>query len=132
MNWQATTHALLRIMTGFLFIPHGYQKLFGLGDSGPRDSEVALVAALIELIGGTLILLGFQTRWVAFVCSGFMAAAYFLAHAGDAFLPLLNRGELAVLYCFVFLYLWAHGSGAYSIDWLLEQRRRKARALGRS
>lgn len=123
MNWQTTTHALLRIMTGFLFIPHGYQKMFGLGERGPREDVVPLIAAGIELVGGTMILLGFKTRWVAFVCSGLMAAAYFIGHADGAFLPLLNRGELAVLYCFVFLYLWAHGSGAYSIDSLLAKRR---------
>ena len=124
MNWPATTHALLRIMTAFLFIPHGYQKLFGLGGIGPREGTVPLIAGLIELIGGTLILIGLKTRWVAFVCSGLMAAAYFMAHAKDAFLPLLNRGELAVLYCFVFLFLWGNGSGRVSVDAILEKRRR--------
>ena len=124
MNWQTLTHSLLRIMTGFLFIPHGYQKFFGLGDKGPREEPQAMIAASIELICGLLILVGFKTRWAAFLSSGLMAAAYFMAHARDAFLPLLNRGELAVLYCFVFLYLWAHGSGAFSIDSMLEKRRR--------
>ncbi len=123
MNWAGAAHALLRIMTGFLFIPHGYQKLFGLGEIGPREGPIPLTAGLIELIGGILILLGFRTRWVAFLCSGFMAAAYFKAHAEEAFLPLLNQGELAVLYCFVFLFLWANGSGPCSIDALLENRR---------
>ncbi len=117
------TYALLRIMTGFLFIPHGYQKLFGLGDRGPREDPLALVGGIIELVGGTLILIGFQTRWVAFVCSGMMAVAYFMAHAPDAFLPLLNRGELAVLYCFVFLFLWANGSGTWSVDQCLADRK---------
>ena len=124
MNWPATTHALLRIMTAFLFIPHGYQKLFGLGGAGPREGTLPLIAGLIELIGGTLILIGFKTRWVAFICSGLMAAAYFMAHAKDGFLPLLNRGELPVLYCFVFLFLWAHGSGRLSVDAMLEDRKR--------
>ncbi len=110
-------------MTAFLFIPHGYQKMFGLGDKGPVDEPIALTAAVIELVGGILILIGFQTRWTAFICSGFMAAAYFMAHAGSAFLPLLNNGEKAVLYCFVFLLLWAHGSGAFSVDALLEKRK---------
>ena len=123
MNWPATTHALLRIMTAFLFIPHGYQKLFGLGGVGPREGPLPLIAGLIELIGGTLILVGFKTRWVAFICSGLMAAAYFIAHAKDGFLPLLNRGELPVLYCFVFLFLWAHGSGRLSVDAMLEDRK---------
>lgn len=123
MNWPSATHALLRIMTGFLFVPHGYQKLFGLGGVGPRDGTLPLIAAVIEIIGGTLIVLGWQTRWVAFLCSGLMAAAYFIAHAGNAFLPLLNRGETAVLYCFVFLYFWANGSGDWSIDSLLAKRK---------
>lgn len=125
MNWPGTTHALLRIMTGFLFMPHGYQKLFGLGERGPREDPLALVAAVIELVGGLMILVGFQTRWTAFLCSGMMATAYFMAHFSmDAFLPLVNRGELAVLYCFVFLFLWAHGSGPWSIDDCLRTRRR--------
>ena len=123
MNWPSATHALLRIMTGFLFVPHGYQKLFGLGGVGPREGALPLIAGLIELIGGTLIILGWQTRWVAFLCSGLMAAAYFIAHASGGFLPLLNRGETAVLYCFVFLYLWANGSGAWSLDSLIAKRK---------
>ena len=117
------THALLRIMTAFLFIPHGYQKLFGLGGVGPRDGTLPMIAGSIELVGGILILIGFRTRWVAFLCSGLMAAAYFMAHAKDGFLPLLNRGELAVLYCFVFLFLWANGSGPWSVDDLLAKRK---------
>ncbi len=123
MNWPSATHALLRIMTGFLFVPHGYQKLFGLGGVGPRDGTLPLIAAVIEIIGGTLIVLGWQTRWVAFLCSGLMAAAYFIAHGFNAFLPLLNRGETAVLYCFVFLFFWANGSGPWSIDSLLAKRK---------
>lgn len=117
------THALLRIMTALLFIPHGYQKLFGLGGVGPRDGTLPMIAGTIELVGGILILIGFKTRWVAFLCSGLMAAAYFMAHAKDGFLPLLNRGELAVLYCFVFLFLWANGSGPWSVDDLLAKRK---------
>lgn len=123
MNWPSATHALLRIMTGFLFVPHGYQKLFGLGGVGPREGTLPLIAGVIELVGGTLILLGLQTRWVAFLCSGLMAAAYFIAHASGGFLPLLNRGETAVLYCFVFLYFWANGSGDWSLDSLLAKRK---------
>ncbi len=118
------TYALLRIMTGFLFIPHGYQKLFGLGEMGPREGTLPLIAAVIELVGGTLVLVGFRTRWVAFLCSGLMAAAYFMAHGTRAFLPLLNGGELAALYCFVFLFLWANGSGAWSVDQCLADRKK--------
>lgn len=123
MNWPSATHALLRIMTGFLFVPHGYQKLFGLGGVGPREGALPLIAGVIEIVGGTLILLGLRTRWVAFLCSGLMAAAYFIAHASGGFLPLLNRGETAVLYCFVFLYFWANGSGDWSLDSLLAKRK---------
>ena len=122
-NCPKATHALLRIMTALLFIPHGYQKLFGLGGVGPRDGTLPMIAGTIELVGGILILIGFKTRWVAFLCSGLMAAAYFMAHAKDGFLPLLNRGELAVLYCFVFLFLWANGSGPWSVDDLLSKRK---------
>ncbi len=118
-----STYALLRIMTGFLFIPHGYRKLFGLGGEGPADGSLMMIAGAIELIGGLLILIGFQTRWTAFLCSGLMAAAYFMAHARGAFLPMLNDGELAVLYCFVFLFLWANGSGAWSVDQCLADRK---------
>ena len=125
MDWASATHAALRIVTALLFIPHGYQKFFGLGERGPRDDLLPLIAASIELFGGILILVGFKTRWVAFLSSGLMAAAYFMAHAGTGLqiLPLLNGGELAVLYCFVFLFLWANGSGPFSVDRLLENRR---------
>lgn len=117
MNWPSATHGLLRIVTACLFIPHGYQKLFGLGEKAARrEDPLALTAGIIELLGGLLILIGFRTRWVAFLCCGLMAAAYFMAHAGRAFLPLLNGGELAVLYCFVFLFLWANGPGAWALD----------------
>ncbi len=124
MNWPKATHAVLRIITGFLFVPHGIQKLFGLGDKGPREDPLALIAGTIELAGGLLVLVGFQTRWVAFLCSGLMAAAYFIGHAQGGFLPLLNRGELAVLYCFVFLFFWANGSGTWSVDECLASRRK--------
>ncbi|MDE0102759.1 MAG: DoxX family protein [Bryobacterales bacterium] len=123
MNWQSCTHALLRIVTGFMIMPHGYQKLFGFGGVGPREGALPTTAGVIELVCGAFVLVGFQTRWAAFLASGLMAAAYFMRHAGDGFWPLLNRGELAALYCFVFLYLWAHGSGEYSVDSLLKKRK---------
>ncbi len=121
-----STYALLRIMTGFLFMPHGYQKLIGLGGVGPREGTLMMIAGGIELVGGFLILIGFHTRWVAFLSSGLMAAAYFMAHARDGFLPLLNGGELAVLYCFVMLFLWGNGSGKWSVDQCLAERQRSA------
>ena len=124
MKFKGETYALLRIVTGFLFMPHGYQKFFGLGDKGPREEPMVMVAAVIELVGGALIMVGFQTRWVAFLCSGLMAAAYFIAHGLRTFLPILNGGELAALYCFVFLMLWANGSGCWSVDKCLADRRK--------
>ena len=126
MNWAHATHALLRMMAGLLFIPHGIQKLFGLAGFGPRDGALMMTAGTIELVGGLLILIGFQTRWAAFLSSGLMASAYFMGHASKGFLWLNNGGnggELAALYCFVFLYLWGNGSGKWSVDECLKTRR---------
>ena len=128
MSWTLWTHALLRITTGIMFIPHGYQKFFGLGDKAAIDFGFMTIAAVIELVGGIMILAGFMTRQVAFLCSGFMAAAYFMSHAsnGPAFhiiLPILNNGEKALLYCFIFLFLCANGPGCCSIDGWMAQRK---------
>jgi putative oxidoreductase len=112
-------------MTGFLFIPHGAQKLFGvLGGNTAELMTLRGLAGVLEFYGGILILFGIFTRPVAFVLSGQMAVAYGLAHGRSAFLPIENGGELAVFYCFVFLFLWAHGGGEFSVDgW---RRRRKS------
>jgi putative oxidoreductase len=117
-RYDAQAYALLRIVTGFMFLWHGSQKLLGFPGEAPAGAPafILYVAGPIELIGGILILIGLFTRWVAFLCSGLMAVAYWLAHGTQAFLPLLNGGELAVLYCFVFLFISAHGPGAWSID----------------
>ena len=107
----------LRIMTGFLMMPHGAQKLFGaLGGEAVPLASLSGVAGVLEFFGGLAILVGFYTRPVAFVLSGLMAAAYWMAHGTKAFWPILNQGELAALYCFVFLYLAARGGGDWSID----------------
>lgn len=118
--FDKTVLNLLRIMTGFLFVPHGAQKLFGvLGKSAVDLFSLSGVAGVLEFFGGLAILLGLFTRPVAFVLSGLMAAAYLLAHSFDAFWPILNGGELAALYCFVFLFLSAYGGGQFSLDgWL--------------
>jgi len=123
---RAITLNLLRIMTGFLFFPHGAQKLFGvLGrDAVPFFSLFGL-AGVLEFFGGLLILFGLFTRPVAFVLSGQMAVAYWWAHGRRAFLPIANGGELAVLYCFIFLLLWTHGGGRFSIDAWRQARRGK-------
>jgi putative oxidoreductase len=116
-------YAVLRIVSGFLFMWHGTQKLLGFPpSSAPAGSSTGLttqmaVAGGIELICGILIMIGLFTVFAAFLSSGLMAVAYFAAHfSTEAFLPIVNRGELAVLYCFVFLYIAAQGAGVWSID----------------
>lgn len=117
-RFRSETYALLRIVAGFLFLWHGMQKLFGFPTEPPPDIPrfVTFVGGPIELVGGALVMLGLFTRPAAFLCSGFMAAAYWMAHGTAHPLPLLNHGELAALYCFVFLYLAAQGQGAWSVD----------------
>ena len=112
-------HALaaLRVITALLFIEHGTQKFLSCPTGFPMDMNALLwLAGALELFGGLLILVGLFTRPTAFVLSGFMAVAYFMAHAPRGFFPLVNDGELAVLYCFVFLYLFFAGPGAWSLD----------------
>ena len=111
-------YAAMRIVAGFTFIWHGTQKLFGFPMAAPAGVPdfVIYVAGPIELFGGLLIMIGLMTRWAAFICSGTMAAAYWMAHGTQALLPLQNGGELAALYCFVFLYISAHGAGMLSMD----------------
>ncbi len=112
------TYALMRIFAGLLFLWHGTQKLFAF--PAPMQHEapafVVNVAGPIELIGGLLVMLGLFTRWAAFVCSGLMAAAYWMVHGTKAFFPIMNGGDLAVLYCFAFLFISAQGSGIWSVD----------------
>jgi putative oxidoreductase len=111
-------YALLRIVAGFLFFQHGLPKLFGgFGRPAPAElfSQMGL-AGIIEVVGGALISIGLFTSPVAFIASGEMAVAYFQAHAPRGFWPVTNGGELAALYCFVFLYFAAVGSGRWSVD----------------
>ena len=128
-SWSPRILSVLRIITGFLFLWHGSQKLFGYPPSpqgGGELSGMILVAGILEFFGGVLFLVGFLTRPVAFLLSGLMAVAYFMAHAPGGFLPLVNRGELAVLYCFVFLYFVFSGAGAWSLDKLIFERDKPA------
>lgn len=116
-KYAGFTHAALRIMMGFLLIPHGAQKLFGvLGKEANWSFSLHALAGPIEFFGGLLILIGLWTRPASFICSGTMAAAYWMAHGHRSFLPIMNRGELAVIFCFVLLFLWANGPGPFSID----------------
>ncbi len=116
MNWPSLTHNALRIVIGFLFIPHGLQKLFGVLGKDAASDPLHMLAGVIETFGGLLILIGFQTRWTAFLCSGMMFVAYWMAHGRQAPLPIENGGELALIFCFVFIFLWAHGGGSFSLD----------------
>ncbi|MCI0351231.1 MAG: DoxX family protein [Acidobacteriales bacterium] len=117
-RYEEIFFTLLRIVAGFLFACHGAQKLFGvLG--GTRASEpVPMLAGIIEFGGGVLIMVGLLAGIAAFIASGEMAFAYVMVHAKGGFWPIINRGELAVLYCFLFLYIAAHGAGRWSIDGL--------------
>ncbi len=111
-------YALMRIVAGLLFLSHGAQKLLGFPAPAPEGlpAFITYVAGPVELVGGALVMIGLFTHWVAFLCSGFMAAAYWMAHGTQHFFPLVNKGELAVLYCFVFLFISAKGSGIWSLD----------------
>lgn len=119
---------VLRFVTGFLFFQHGAAKLYGwFGGTVVPFPELRFFAGGIEFFGGLLIMIGLFTRPVAFLCAGQMAFAYFLVHAGQDFWPYANGGSLAVLFCFVFLYLVLRGGGAMSVDTLMERRSAKAR-----
>ena len=125
--WRPRVLSIMRIVTAFLFMQHGGQKLFGF--PAPQRSEFDLfsmigVAGVLELFGGLLVLIGLFTRPAAFVLCGLMAFAYFIAHAPRDFWPILNGGELAVMYCFVFLYLAVAGGGEWSLDHIFSGRRR--------
>ena len=116
---EGPAYALLRIVSGLLFIFHGLQKIFGMyGGQAVELMSLRGLAGLIELIAGALIMIGLLTSIAAFIASGEMAFAYFMSHAPQGFWPIQNRGELAALYCFVFLYIAARGSGIWSVDWL--------------
>lgn len=116
--WGPRMLSVLRIMAALLFLAHGTQKLLGFPASGgmPDPFTMGWIAGVLELVGGTLLVVGLFTRPVAFVLSGMMAVAYFIAHAPQSFFPVLNGGDAAILFCFVFLYLVFAGPGPWSID----------------
>ncbi len=124
--WSPRVLSLLRIMAALLFMEHGLMKLFHFPASQPGAPDplptILTVAAWLELVGGGLLALGLFTRPVAFLLSGQMAVAYFMAHMPQGFYPALNGGEAAVLYCFTFLYLAFAGGGEWSLDAQVRKR----------
>ncbi len=123
-SWQPRILSLLRFFAGFLMLWHGSQKLFNFpySERGGADGAFMIFAGVLEFGGGILIAIGLFTRWSAFLLSGTMAVAYWMAHGTSAFLPIQNKGELAVLYCFVYLYLFFAGGGSWSLDNLLKTK----------
>lgn len=121
-RFKAETYALLRIVSGFMFSFHGMQKVLGVFSEMPSPAigSQLWIGGIIELLGGVAILLGYRTRLVAFLCSGEMAVAYmqfhWRGHFGRGFFPALNHGELAALYCFVFLFIATQRSGKWALD----------------
>jgi putative oxidoreductase len=116
-RYSEAIYCLMRLMVGLAFAQHGAQKVLGLlgGQKMPLASLPG-VAGIIELVGGLLIAIGLFAGWAAFIASGQMAVAYFMVHAKGGFWPIVNKGELAVVYCFVFLYIASRGSGRYSLE----------------
>jgi putative oxidoreductase len=119
-RWAPVALSVLRIVAAFLFLEHGTQKLLGIPDGKmanvPMSAGLPWWAGLIEIVTGVLMLIGFLTRPAAFLASGTMAAAYWIAHAPQNPFPVNNQGDAAILYCFVFLYVVFAGAGAWSVD----------------
>ena len=129
--WAPRVLSILRIVAALIFMEHGTQKLLGFPPSdrpAPELLSLSGVAGVLELFGGALLVVGLFTRPVAFVLSGQMAVAYWIAHAPQSFFPILNGGDAAILYCFVFLYLVVAGGGAWSLDNAVRERRRSVPA----
>lgn len=124
--WAPRALSVLRIVTALLFIEHGTQKLFGFPDGGSSQTIEALmsqmgIAGILEIVGGSLILVGLFSRPAAFILSGMMAVAYWLVHAPNSFFPINNGGDAAVLFCFIFLYIVFAGPGPWSLDAILKR-----------
>ena len=124
-KYEPQVYAALRMVAGFLFLWHGSQKLFDFPPTGHAMhlNYVIVIGGPVEFIGGLLLLLGLFTNITAFICSGEMACAYWIGHGTHAVLPLVNHGELAMLYCFLFLFIAARGPGIMSLDRLLAGRK---------
>ncbi len=127
LTWEPRMLSILRIMVGLLFFAHGTGKIFNFPAAATPRPYVLFtlnpgLAGLMEVVGGVLIVLGLFTRPVAFLLSGEMAFAYFMSHAPRSFFPLLNAGDAAILYCFIFLYFFVVGAGVWSLDQLWTSR----------
>ena len=122
-RYETLLYTVLRIVAGFLFLWHGTQKLLNFPHAGSSmPAYVIYIAGPIEFLGGLFIMTGLWTRIAAFICSGEMAYAYWTVHAMHGVLPLVNHGELAVLYCFLFLFIFIRGAGKFSIDYLMNRK----------
>ena len=115
-KWRPYILSLVRIVAALLFLEHGLQHYFGFPSAGPEMTTLLYVQGALEVVGGLLLLVGAYTRPVAFILSGDMAAAYFIAHFPRSFFPALNGGDAAVLFCFIFLYILFAGGGPWSVD----------------
>lgn len=124
-KYSSFFYALLRIAAGFLFACHGAQKLFGVLGGQKQEATLMIAAGVIEFFGGILIAVGLLAGYAAFIASGQMAVAYFKQHLPGGFWPIVNRGELAVLFCFVFLYIASVGSGIISLDAIIAKSRKR-------
>ena len=123
-RYAPTTYALFRIVFGFLFLCNGLQKTMGMfGGQVPPLMSMAGAAGVIETVGGLLIMVGFLTRYAAFISSGEMAVAYFMVHQPTGPLPIVNNGQLSVLFCFAFLYIASRGAGTLSVDGAMGSKR---------
>jgi putative oxidoreductase len=120
--WAPRVLSIVRVVVGLLYLQHGLSKWFGFPAPFPHLTPLLGVAGIIEIVGSVLVILGLFTRPAAFIMSGEMAVAYFLAHAPRSPFPLVNHGEAAVFYCFFFFYLFVAGGGAWSLDRLLRPR----------
>ncbi len=114
--YEDRIYAAMRIVVGFLFVSHGIQKLLRILDGEALGTPLLYGAAVIEAVGGALITIGLFIPWAAFICSGQMAVAYFIAHQPQGILPLVNRGDLPVLFCWIFLFMAVKGAGIWSLD----------------
>jgi putative oxidoreductase len=120
-KYSGYAYAIMRLVLGLLFACHGAQKLLGMFGGKGGAEGLMMVGGIIELGGGLLIAIGLLTRPAAFLTSGMMAVAYFMAHAGGGLFPIVNKGELAVVYCFVFLFIFFHGGGPLSVDGMMSK-----------